>query len=109
MGFLYYGNNSYAVEIDDRPLAHLKIAMLSLLRAGKGVSFSFERGIDNGSGRETLWISPSTELRFRFNGNRPPKVNQDWVRALIAAADAPTGMRLVAEPAEAVTDALAVG
>ena len=43
MGFLYYGTNSYAVEMDDRPLAHLKVAMLSLLRAGKCMAFTFDQ------------------------------------------------------------------
>jgi hypothetical protein len=108
MGFLYYGNNSYAIAIDDRPLAHLKIAILTLLRADKSIAFSFDRGIDAGSGRETLWISPSTEIRFRFNGNRAPKLNEAWVRALIASAEAPTGLRLVTEPVEAVARLLAV-
>jgi hypothetical protein len=108
MGFLYYGNNSYAVELDDRALAHLKVAVLSLLRANKSLAFSFERSIDQGSGRETLWISPSTEIRFRFNGSRPPRINEAWVRSIIATSESPTGMRMVAEPVEVVADVLAV-
>lgn len=98
MGYLYYGNNSYAVEIDDRRLAHLKIAILSLLRAGKCLAFCFDRAADVGSGRETLWISPSTEIRFRFHGSRSPRINEQWLRAIMATADAPTGLRLVDEP-----------
>lgn len=98
MGYLYYGNNSYAVEIDDRPLAHLKIALLSSLRAGKSVAFCFDRASAQGSGRETLWISPSTEIRFRFNGSRSPLINEQWVRHILATAETATGLRLVAEP-----------
>ncbi|CAN5358630.1 hypothetical protein BH10ACT7_BH10ACT7_30400 [soil metagenome] len=97
MGYLYYGNNSYAVEIDDRPLAHLKIAILSALRAGRGVAFCFNRPLDIGSGRETLWISPSTEIRFRFHGNRVPQINEHWVKSIILTADSDTGLRLVPE------------
>lgn len=108
MGFLYYGNNSYAVEIDDRPLAHLKVAVLTLLRANKSIAFSFERPMEQGSGRETLWISPSSEIRFRFNGSRPPLINEPWVRSIIATSEAPTGMRMVVEPSEVVEDALAM-
>ena len=104
MGFLYYGNNSYAVEMDDRPLTHLKIALLSLLRAGKCIAFTFDRSAEPGSGRETLWISPSTEIRFRFRGGRPPRINEPWVRAIIATADSPTGLRMVSEPADALAD-----
>jgi hypothetical protein len=101
VGSFYYGNNGYAVEVDDRPLAHLKIAVLSLLRAGTCLAYSFERSMANGGGRETLWISPSTEIRFRFNGSRVPKINMPWVQAIIASASTPTGMRMVGEPAEA--------
>ncbi|MFM9876984.1 MAG: ATP-dependent DNA ligase [Rhodoglobus sp.] len=100
MGFPYYGNNSYAVEIDDRALAHLKVAMLTLLRAGKCLAFCFDRSADIGSGRETLWISPSTEIRFLFRGSRVPTINHEWLRRIIATADAPTGLRLVPEPQE---------
>ena len=100
MGFLYYGNNSYAVKIDDRPLAHLKIVLLSMLRAGKSAAFCFDRSTDIGSGWETLWISPTTEIRFRFNGNRAPRINEQWLLLIVATADALTGLRLVAEPLE---------
>ena len=104
MGLLYYGTNSYAVEMDDRPLAHLKVAMLRLLRAGKCMAFTFDRSAELGSGRETLWISPSTEIRFRFLGGRPPRINESWVRSIIATADSPTGLRMVTEPAATPAD-----
>ena len=100
MGFLYYGNNGYAVEINDRPLAHLKIVLLSLLRAGRSVAFCFDTPNDADSGRETLWISPSTEIRFRFNGSRAPHINEQWLKLIIETADASTGLLLMAEPAE---------
>ena len=102
MGYFYYGNNSHAIEIDDRPLAHLKIAILTLLRAGRSVAFTFDRSPRDGSGRETLWISPSSEIRFRFNGSRVPSINETWLRSIFATADTPTGLRLIREPLEAV-------
>ena len=69
-------------------------------RAGKSAAFCFDRSADIGSGRETLWISPTTEIRFRFNGNRAPRINEQWLQLIIATADASTGLRLVAEPVE---------
>ncbi|MCS5721024.1 hypothetical protein N1028_02070 [Herbiconiux sp. CPCC 203407] len=73
------------------------LALLSLLRAGKSIAFSFERAPDLGSGRETLWVCPSTDIRFRFNGSRPPRIDEQWVRAIIATAESPTGLRLIDE------------
>ncbi len=98
MGFLYYGSGDYSVEIDDRALAHVKVAMLSLLRAGHSFAFSHPRPATQGGGRETLWVSPSVELRFRFRGSRPPRISADWLRLIIESADSPVGMRLVPEP-----------
>ncbi|WP_146080613.1 MULTISPECIES: ATP-dependent DNA ligase [unclassified Pseudoclavibacter] len=98
MGFLYYGSSDHSVEINDRALAHLKIAMTGLLRAGQSFAFSHPRPVSRGGGRETLWISPSIELRFRFLGSRLPNVNADWLRAIIDTADSHAGMRLTPEP-----------
>ncbi|MFC5128095.1 hypothetical protein ACFPRL_34695 [Pseudoclavibacter helvolus] len=98
LGFLYYGSGDYSVEIDDRALAHVKVAMLSLLRAGHSFAFSHPRPATQGGGRETLWVSPSIELRFRFRGSRPPRISADWLQSIIESADTQAGMRLVPEP-----------
>lgn len=98
MGFFYFGAQGHELEIDDRPLAHLKIALLSLLRAGKSVALTITRPVSQGGGRETLWISPSTDLRFRFIGGRAIAIDEAWVHAIIATADTPTGLRLCSPP-----------
>jgi len=68
---------------------------------------SFIRPARMGSGRETLWVSPSTDIRFRLNGSRPPRINETWVHAIIATAGSPTGLQITVESVEAVADALA--
>lgn len=98
MGYMYYGSQGYELEIDDRPLSHLKIALLSMLRAERCVAFTMQRPNSSGGGRETLWITPHTDLRLRFIGSRPPSMNEDWVKLLIASASTPAGMRLCTEP-----------
>lgn len=98
MGYMYYGSQGHEIEIDDRPLVHLKIAILSLLRAEKCVALSLQRPNHNGGGRETLWITPYTDLRFRFVGSRAPNINEDWVKLLISSAASSAGMRLCPEP-----------
>jgi hypothetical protein len=108
MGYLYYGNAAYTVEIDDRPLAHLKVAILSLLRSGHSVAFSFVRPVHSGSGRETLWIAPTTDIRFRFNGSRGPRISELWVRQIIATANTPAGLHLIDEPSTADERSLVV-
>ncbi|KQR63893.1 hypothetical protein [Frigoribacterium sp. Leaf172] len=97
MGTLFYGTDRYGVELDDRALAHLKVALLTLLRAQQSVALTIARPVSQGSGRDTMWINPTSDLRFHFSGNRPPRINESWVRAIIATANTPSGMRLPAE------------
>lgn len=106
MGYLYYGDDSYPIEIEERALAHLKVALLTLLRANKSVAFTFSRPVSEGSGRDTLWISPTTNIRFHFHGNRPPRINEAWVRAMIETANTPSGLRLLTEQEVAETASL---
>jgi hypothetical protein len=97
MGFLYYGSSSFCLQIDDRALAHLKVVMLTLLRDGKSFPFSHAKSMAEGSGRDTLWVTPVTELRFHFHGSRPARLNETWLRAIFATASAPTGLHVVPE------------
>lgn len=109
MGSLYYGTQRFAVDLDDRPLAHVKVALLILLREGYGVAFSFTPSPSQGGGRETLWISPSTDIRFFFSGGRSPTINDEWVREIVETAHSPTGMRLIPEPSDLQTLSTATG
>lgn len=109
MGYLYYGSHRHAVEIDDRPLAHVKEALLLLLREGHGVAFSVTIPTSQGGGRETLWISPTTDIRFLFSGGRSPTLNESWVQAIVEAARSQTGMHMVPEPTELAAVAYATG
>lgn len=43
MGFFHFGAPAHEIEIEDRPLAHLKIAILSLLRAGHRTALTLAR------------------------------------------------------------------
>lgn len=70
-------------------------SVIHLLRADQSMAFSFARSVGEGSGRETLRICPTSDLRFRFDGNRPPPINEGWVCAVLATAKAPTGLRMV--------------
>lgn len=97
MGSFYFGNNEYKIDIDDRALAHFKIALLSVLRKGASVAFSFSRAVSHGGGRETLWITPTSQIRFRFTGSRPPAINEQWVREIIQSSLTPRGMYLMSE------------
>ncbi len=104
MGFLHIGSNGFAVQIEDRALAHVKIIILSELRKGRGLAFSRVNTVEEGSGRDTFWIHPNTDLRFQFHGNRAPHLNKAWLQAMVEACQSGTGLYVMDEPRESQRD-----
>ena len=93
---MIYGHGA-EYEIDDRLLAHLKIAILAKLRRQECFAINWVVSPDEGSGRVSLWLSPAIPLQFRFSGSRPPALNQNWLRALAQSSYGPRGMIVLSE------------
>jgi len=100
MGTLYYGTARTPIEIEDRALAHLKFVMLSKLRRNEGFGFSWAKPSEAGSGRSTVWISPSVALQFDFAGAHRPPLNRAWLESLTLQAATSAGLTLLEEPPE---------
>ncbi|WP_144717463.1 DUF7882 family protein [Agrococcus jejuensis] len=102
MGHLTYaGATEY--QIEDRMLAHLKTVIASKLRRQESFLVSWTVEPDSGSGRVSLWMSPSVPLEFRFAGSRPPQLNGVWLEVLAEMANTARGLVLVGEAeAEAI-------
>ncbi|SEA52976.1 DUF7882 family protein [Leifsonia sp. 21MFCrub1.1] len=86
--------------VDDRTLAHVKVVILTLLRSGQGVAFTFTHAMNEGYGRETIWISPTTDLRFQFFGSRAPQLNRRWIEDMLRSATSKTGLVVTEEPVD---------
>jgi hypothetical protein len=100
MGKLIYNSSSRELEIDDRTLAHLRVAILNKLRRSESFSMTWEHGVEQGSGRTTIWLHESIPLQFVFSGNRPPTLNRLWIEQMLLAANSTSGLQFVPEPAE---------
>ncbi|WP_427870358.1 hypothetical protein [Leucobacter luti] len=96
MGYLIYGAGA-EYEIEDRALAHLKIAVGQKLRRQESFFVSWTNTLEQGSGRVSLWVSPSIPLIFRFAGSRAPELNPIWLGVLRDLAHTPRGMVLLTE------------
>jgi hypothetical protein len=103
MGYLVYGDGS-EYEIDDRALAHLKIVIGSKLRRQEGFFVSWEHTPEEGSGRVSVWVSPSIPIQFRFTGSKTPELNRQWLEVLADSSFGPRGLHLLSE-AEATKQA----
>lgn len=96
MGYLIYGSAA-EYEIDDRVLAHLKIAIVAKLRLQESFLVNWTVLPEMGSGRVSIWISPGVPLEFRFAGSKPPELNRVWLDALARSAHGLRGMVVMAE------------
>ena len=98
MGRFIYDASGNSVDIEDRTLAHLRLVIMNKLRRSESFMFDVEIGV--GSGRRSFWMSPSVPFQFHFFGSRPPRINREWVEALMLVASGPHGLSIVPEPAE---------
>ena len=98
MGFLIYGSPGTEIPFDDRVLAHLQIVITSKLRRDESFVFSWMTPPEAGSGRNAIWLDPSSTLYFRYSGSRPPSINREWMNVLAASSNTPGGLVLTPEP-----------
>ena len=98
MGKFIYNSSSREIEIDDRTLANLRVAILNKLRRSESFAMTWEHGVENGSGRTTIWLHESIPLQFVFSGNRPPSLNRLLVEQMLLAANSTSGLHFVPEP-----------
>ncbi|MFZ1381302.1 MAG: hypothetical protein WAS54_00765 [Scrofimicrobium sp.] len=96
MGHLIYGA-SQEFEFEDRVLAHLKITITAKLRHQESFLMSWVNPPETGSGRVSLWLSPSIPLVFKFAGSRGPELNQHWIAAMSELSHTQSGLRVISE------------
>lgn len=99
MGKFIYGASGVSVDLDDRVLAHLRVAIMTKLRRNEAFMFDVEVG--GGNGRRTFWIHPSVPIQFHFFGSRPPRLNRAWVEEMLVLSSGATGLSIPPEPREA--------
>lgn len=97
MGTLYYGASRTAVRIDDRMLAHLRVVAVSKLRRNESFMLTWLEPNDHGDGRAAIWVHPSTDLIFRFDGGHNPDIDKELLEKLSYEAMSPTGVQISAE------------
>jgi hypothetical protein len=97
MGTLYYGAQRLKINVDDRLLAHLQIVITSKLRRGEAFALNWRDDESIGNGRSAVWISPATDLHFKYSGSRFPEVNRAWIDALTVSARSSLGLQLFDE------------
>lgn len=96
MGFMNYGG-SQEYEFEDRTLAHLKIVITMKFQRQESFLISWVNPPERGSGRVSVWLSPSIPLSFRFSGSRAPQLSKEWLDVLIDSSHSPRGLLVISE------------
>jgi hypothetical protein len=94
MGTLFYGAGRLAINFDDRVLAHLQIVISTKLRRQEYFMLNWRDDESVGDGRSSIWISPHTDLHFKYAGGRFPEIDRAWIEALSVSAASPLGLQL---------------
>ncbi|MDR5699229.1 DUF7882 family protein [Agromyces aerolatus] len=97
MGTLFYGETGTPIQVEDRTLAHLKVAIITKLRRGESFTLSWGRTVDHPAGRSTIWMHPTIPLRFMFDELERPDLNRSWIDQLMRSANSTGGIQLVEE------------
>lgn len=94
MGTLYYGASRTPIRIDDRLLAHLKLVATSKLRRNEPFLISWHEPNGQGGGRSSVWMHPSCDLHYRFDGGKPAEIDQELIESMSIAANAARGIEI---------------
>lgn len=94
MGTLFYGASRTPIRIDDRILAHLKLVATSKLRRNEPFLLSWHDSADVGGGRSSIWVHPSCDLHYKFDGGSQAAIDQDLIEAMSLAANAARGIEI---------------
>lgn len=103
MGTFIYGTPGIETNFDDRALTHVQIVIMAKLRHNESFAFSWANDADKGSGRSSVWLSPSIPLFFRFFGSKIPDINREWLQVLQQSADSGSGLIFTSEPPRAAS------
>jgi hypothetical protein len=105
MGKLIYGI-APAIEIEDRALRHLQVAIMTKLRRDERFTFSWgdeplvgeDVALNDGDGKYgTVWLSSAASLYFSYDTHPAGPLNKEWVGTLLELANRTGGLRLVPE------------
>ncbi|AMB59818.1 hypothetical protein [Microterricola viridarii] len=96
MGVLVYGAGT-EYELEERTLAHVKVAAGSKLRRQESFYLSWSIPASAGSGRVSIWLSPAIPLQFHFKSPTAPQLNRVWLTALEMTAMGDRGMVVLPE------------
>lgn len=97
MGTLLYGSK-IEIEIEDRALWHLQIALNRRIRNLESFFFVHGGAVNGVTKSVSIWIDRGVDLAFAYDGSRLEDFNPAWVDALVEYDTSFVGLGMAAEP-----------
>lgn len=94
MGQFIY-NSLIHVTIPDSDLANLEAVVGRKFVAQEPFYFSWNRHVNTGECRTTIWLHPSISLHFRYLANRRPALNRIRVAEMLLQANSVIGLMMM--------------
>jgi hypothetical protein len=94
LGTLFYGAARTPIRIDDRILAHLKAVVTAKMRRGEGFLISWTDSAEVGHGRSSVWVHPTCDMHYKFDGGAAPKLDPSLLEAMNIESIQPQGIEL---------------
>ncbi|MFS0733896.1 ATP-dependent DNA ligase [Microbacterium sp. 1P10UB] len=88
------------IDFEDRLLLHLQTVIGTKLRRRESFFFSWREDVSVGGGRTTVWVHPSSNMQFKYDGSRMAELSRPWLEALTHVANTPGGLHVIPEPDE---------
>lgn len=92
MGTLFYADQ--AIDMDDRTLAHLKVAVVTKLRRGESFTLAWRHEGTGQPGRSAIWLQPSIPLRFVFDTPDPEQLRASALQDFVNQANSSGGLNV---------------
>jgi len=92
MGRLKYGARGTTITIDDRLLAHVQAVTITRFRRNEPFQMHWSEPADEGSGRRAVWMTPTVELLWEFDGSREPDLDRELLEQMMQRAGSNSGL-----------------
>ncbi|WP_022883027.1 DUF7882 family protein [Gryllotalpicola ginsengisoli] len=96
MGTLVYGFGR-ELRLDDRLLAHLRVAITSKLQAQESFMLDLDGVLDEDTARRCVWLHPAIPIEFVFDDSSRQTLNRHWIEALMRSSQSIRGMLAITE------------
>lgn len=83
MGQIILHGLGTSIEVEDRALTHIVAVITVKLRRNESLTLTWDHPDESGHDHSTVWVHPSSPLRFEFDTPTPERLDLRWIDRLM--------------------------